>query len=541
MAVNFENLKLVPKRQSGIALALFLLLAMLPVGLDAQERTEPQEQLPRYATWRIGKFGDEGKLTNGIYRISYSPNGRYLASRSKDNVVVVYDLKTRSAICEVEGHEDWIETIDFSPDGEFFVTASGGSDKVKIWKTQTGRLQSEIDTVGGVAFFNRTGNLISVLGETHVESYSWPGAQMTQQRKWKGSNETARAMSRDGRFVIAFRSLNQQFYQTLMIDTESKSKVPLAGASAIPRAVKISADNRWVSASYHRDPKIRLWEIADPKNGRYTLNGHEETVQSLSFSPDNRFLVSSGWDQKVIAWDLLTRQAIRKFEGHQGHVNATAWAPLAFAFASGASGSKDCSLITWDIEEILFTGNDPPDLESELSLAQQFEPIWKTLGASSLRLSMRGTSQLAAGGDYYLEALEEKIQATISVHRSSSTEQYIEQLDDPDYQVRQEATEALLKMAKEVEARLRAELKQTTSPEVKYRISMILKHEPPKAKSDLVANRRWLRIILALENINTERSQAILKAVSLGHRNSDIASHAAESLQRNVKRSRLAK
>ena len=541
MPETFENLKLNLKRLSGIVLALFLLLGVLPIGLDAQEGTQSQQELPRYATWRIGEFGDEKKLTDGIYRISYSPDGRYLASRSKNNVVVVYDLKTHTAICEVEGHDEWIETIDFSPDGEFFVTASGGSDKVKIWKTQTGRLKSEISTEGGAAFFNRTGKLINVLGETHVESYSWPGVQMTHQRKWKASNETARAMSRDGRFVIAFRSLNKQFYQTLMIDTESKSKVPLAGASAIPRAVKISPDNRWVSASYHRDPKIRLWDVTDPKNGRYTLNGHQETVQSLSFSPDNRFLVSSGWDQNVIAWDLLTRQAIRKFEGHQAHVNATAWAPLSFGFASGASGSKDCTLITWDIEEILFTGNDPPDLKSELSIAQQFEPIWKSLGASSLRLSMRATSRLAAGDDYYLETLEEKIEATISVHRSSSTEQYLKQLDDPDYQVRQRATEALLKMVKEVEARLRAELKRTSSPEVKYRISMILKHERPKAKSDLVASRRWLRIILALENINSERSQAILKAVSLGHRSSSIASHARESFQRNVMRSQLAK
>ena len=364
---------------------------------------------------------------------------------------------------------------------------------------------------------------------------------MAQKRKWKGDNETAKAMSNDGRYVIAYRNLNRQFFQTLIIDTESKSKVPLVGVAAIPRTVQVSAGNQWVAATFDRDPKIRLWEVADPKSARYTLNGHESTVQSLSFSPDDRFLVSSGWDEKVVAWDLLTRQAVRKFEGHQAHVNATACAPFGFAFASGASGSKDCSLITWDMEEILFRDKDLPDAKSELTAAQQFEPIWKSLGASSLQLSIRATSKLAAGGDFYLETLERKIQGTISVDRSSNTELYIKQLNDRDYEVRERATEALMKMAKEVETRLRAELKQTTLPEVRYRISMILRHDPPKAKSDLVITRRWHRVILALEKIQTERSQAILKAVSSGHRDEEIASQASASYQRNIKRAELAK
>ena len=443
-------------------------------------------------------------------------------------------------ICEVEGHEGWIQTIDFSPDGELFMTASGAGDKVKIWKTRTGALESEIETVGIAAFFDKSGKQINVLGETQVESYSWPGVQRTQQRKWQANNnETAKSMSRDGRYVVAFRNLSRPFYQSLLIDTQSKSRISLAGATAVPRTVKVSPNNKWVAATYHREPKIRLWEIGDPKNTRYTLAGHDETVQSLSFSPDNRFLVSSGWDKNVIVWDLLTRQSIKKFKGHDGHVNATAFAPFGFAFASGASGPNDCSMITWNMKELLFDKADSPDLESEVPVDEQFEKIWKSLGTSSLRLSIKATSRLAAGDDYFLGSLEKKIESVISVNRSITTEEYIKQLDSPDFSIRQEATHALLKIVKEIETRLRVELKQTSSPEVKYRISMILKSEPPRGKSDLVVARRWYRIILALEQINTERSQAILKSVSLGHRSSEIALHAAQSHQRNVKLAKL--
>ena len=119
-------------------------------------------------------------------------------------------------------------------------------------------------------------------------------------------------------------------------------------------------------------------------------------------------------------------------------------------------------MIAWDIEPILFPGHDQPGLKSGLSVEQQLESIWKSLGASSLRLSMRATSQLAAGGDYFLETLDNKIKDTISVHRSGLVEDFLEQLDDPDYQLRQQATEALLKIIETVEAKLRAELKRTS-------------------------------------------------------------------------------
>jgi len=545
MAITLRNLELAYRNRPISILLLLLAIALPQSTLLAQDQTEqsPQVELPQYASWRVGEFGASRGVApndNGIYRIEYSPDGQFLAKRNKSNVVVVYNLKTRTMICEVEGHEGWIQTIDFSPDGEFFMTASGDGDNVKIWKTRTGALESEIETAGIAAFFDESGKQINVLGETHVESYSWPGVQKTQQRKWQANNaEMAKSMSRDGRYVVAFRNLTRPFYQSLLIDTQSKSRIPLAGATAVPRVAKVSSNNRWVAATYSREPKIRLWKIGDRQNTRYTLDGHEETVQSLSFSPDNRFLVSSGWDENVVVWDLLTRQAIKKFTGHQGNVNATAFAPFGFAFASGASGFKDCSMITWDMEELLFDKSDTPDLKSEVPVDERFEEIWKSLGASSLRISINATSKLAGGGDYFLGSLEKKIESVISVNRSITTERYIQQLDSPNFSIRERATQALLKIVKEIEARLQEELRQTSSPEVKYRIAMILKSDPPRGKSDLVVTRRWCRVILALEQINSERSQAILKAVSLGHRSSDIALHAAQSHQRNVRRSQL--
>ncbi len=508
----------------------------LPPSATALLPTDQDSDLPPHAVARWGEFGKQSE--NGIYRIQYSPDGKYLATRNNNNTVAIFDLTSQNQeqVCEIDGHEEWVQTIDFSIDSQYFMTAAGANEKVKIWNTHTGKLESEIDTDGSAAFFDPAGDAINVLGETHVETYSWPGVQMTGQKKWRRNNETRSLVSRDGRYVVAYRPLNRQVFQTLLIDVESRSNVQLSGPTGTPKCVKISADNVWVVASYNRDPKIRLWDLRDPSQRRYELRKHDETVQSVSFSPDGRFLVSSSWDEKVIVWDLLTRQPIGEFLGHSEHVNATASAPLDYGFASGASGTTDCSTILWDMKELLFKPEHKPDPNSKLTREQEFDSIWRLLGTSSLKTSMTATSRFAQSGDLYLDLLENRIQPVISNQSSGTIDERIKLLEHPEFKVRTQATEDLIKLKGLAEAKLRRVLKDNISPEIRYRISLILRRKEPRPKSNVVETRRWFRTILSLEEINSVRSQTILKSIADGHRDVYVSEHAKKSFDRNIQR-----
>src|SRR5438874_2170404 len=46
------------------------------------------------------------------------------------------------------------------------------------------------------------------------------------------------------------------------------------------------------------------------------LSGHTDTLKSLSFSPDGKFLLSVGWDDRLCVWDLQTGQIVNVFEYH---------------------------------------------------------------------------------------------------------------------------------------------------------------------------------------------------------------------------------
>jgi WD40 repeat protein len=488
--------------------------------------------LPQYAVWR---FGDYGRLTesNGIYRLEFSRDGKLLATRNRENSVAIYDVQKQTQICEVSGHENsWVTSIDFSPDAEFFMTAAGSSEKVKIWNTQTGKLESEIDTDATAAYFDDAGDAIHVFGETHVETYSWPGVQMTTQRKWKTEKLTRAGMSRDGRLVVAYRSLNPQIYQSLVIDLESKSKVTLDGTTAIPKSVVFSPNNLWVAVVHQRDPRVRLWDLRDPGNKKYTLAKHNETVQSISISPDNRFLISSSWDGNVVAWDLLSREPIGLFEGHTQHVNATAFSPVDFIFASGASGVNDCSTILWNMRDLVIP--EVPDPKPE-----DFDPIWSRLGTTSLKISLRATAEFIKGGEMFLDPLEERIKSSVMTSSSGTFDENIRLLTHPEYVVRERATEDLIRVRVQAEPRLRRVLVESTDPELRYRIGRILKTKIARSTTSVVDLRRWGRIIFALEQINSTHSQKILESIADGHRDVDVAEDARDSFERNERRNKL--
>jgi WD40 repeat protein len=529
------------KRWRSLPLFIVLMMIMGEATLFAQtDPVQPEDQkpvikrdqadeLPEHAIWRIEE-PENARNANGIYRLQYSDDGKLLATRNRENVVIIYDTQSRRKLCEVSGHDNnWIETIDFSPDSKYFMTAAGSNEKVKIWNSQTGKLQTEIDTDAKAAYFSEDGTQVFVLGLTHVERYSWPGGRQVSRKQWRNNAAQAVAMSQDGRLVVVYRALTNQIFQTQVMDLENKSRIALDGPKTTPKCVVISPNNLWVAASYHTKARVHLWDLRDPHNSKYVLAAHKERVQSLAFSSDNRLLVSASWDRNVIAWDLLTRQSLYQFAGHTEHVNATACSPLDFTIASGATGKSDTSAIVWDLKERL--------LASGSGEMQSFGRIWNGLGASSVETSIVSTMQLVRQFEQMLPPLNERIQKDVSQATSADVDELVQFLNHPKFAVREEATKKLIMMRGRAEAELRRILNQTISAEVRYRVTTVLNQSVDRPTINFTDKRRWHRIVMALELINTVKSAELLQRIAAGHPNVDISLDAASALERNRIRS----
>jgi WD40 repeat protein len=68
-----------------------------------------------------------------VYSVSFSPDGKFLASGSWDETVKVWEVGSWREVATLRGHQDWVYSVSFSPDGKFL--ASGSRDKtVKVWE-----------------------------------------------------------------------------------------------------------------------------------------------------------------------------------------------------------------------------------------------------------------------------------------------------------------------------------------------------------------------------------------------------------------------
>src|SRR5262249_18047648 len=79
------------------------------------------------------------------------------------------------------------------------------------------------------------------------------------------------------------------------------------------------------------------------------FKGHTDTVESVSLSPDGKYLVTASFDHKVRLFDAASGKEIRTYGGEQGHKGQV----LCVAFtAKGdqlASGGADNNVRIWDV------------------------------------------------------------------------------------------------------------------------------------------------------------------------------------------------
>ncbi len=239
--------------------------------------------------------------------VASNREGTMLAMGDTKSKIRLRDPEGRQLLT-LEGHENWVRSIAFSPDGKILV--SGSDDwKVMLWNTSTGQLLNQL--------------------EGH------------RARVWSV------AFSPDGQIVAS--SGEDQTLRLWHVDSGKPYCEPIKHVNWV-RAIAFSPKKSdWV-ATGSSDRIVRLWDIKTAQCIR-EFQGHQGRVRSLAFSPDGTRLISAGDDRVICLWDVATGKRLRAFEepehGHQGWVRSLAFSPDG---RSLASSSEDSRILIWDVE-----------------------------------------------------------------------------------------------------------------------------------------------------------------------------------------------
>jgi WD40 repeat protein len=307
-----------------------------------------------------------------VYQVSFSPDGKTLASASSDKTVKLWDVVTGKKLKTLNGHPDGFNRVSFSPDGKTLASAS--SDKtVKLWEVGTGK---ELKTLNGhqslvfsVSFSPDGKTLASASSDKTVKL--WDVGTGKELKTLKGHQDMVWSVSYspDGK-TLASASFDGTV--KLWDVATGKELKTLKGHQDRVWGVSFSPDGKTL-ASASQDATVKLWDMATGKELK-TLNEHRDWVISVSFSPDGKTLASASSDKTVKLWDVGTSKELKTLKGHQDQVNSVSFSPDGKTLASG---SADKTVRIWAVkalwDNLWDNGKEPPISQPLLG---HEAPVW---------------------------------------------------------------------------------------------------------------------------------------------------------------------
>jgi WD40 repeat protein len=229
--------------------------------------------------------------TDRVHAVAFSPDGKLLASGSRDHTVKLWELTSRRAIATLHGYTGGWSSLAYSPDGK---TLAGGTRQgpILLWDIRSGRVAASLN--------GHTDLILCV-------AYTRDGRTLAS-----GSNDgTIKLWNVASRREIA----------------------TLTGHTATVTSIRF-APNGKLLASGGGDGTLRLWNVATGRLVR-TLRGHRDTISAVVFSPDGAVLASGSSDQTVKLWSPTTERESGEVLRQKATVTAVTFSPDSRTLALG--------------------------------------------------------------------------------------------------------------------------------------------------------------------------------------------------------------
>ncbi|MBP5682190.1 MAG: WD40 repeat domain-containing protein [Bacteroidales bacterium] len=267
-------------------------------------------------TWSIGKRFETYEKAKNVSFAGFSPNGL--------NIIVVQDSTAQSwdltgeVVATFKGHHSYINSARFSPDGTMVLTACKDGT-ARLWKAD-GTLQTAFDehkaTVNDAIFTCDGANVISVSDDSTVIIHNLKTNAVNVIRGKYGITAVCPSPEPN---VFAIGDANGDIS---VCEVSGKVLRTFHGHDARVNSVAFSYDGKFIVTS-SSDETAGLWDNLGQRH--YTFRGYENKVNSAVFSPDGKFILTTSDDGNANLWAMDGRD-IMSFK-HDGMVKDAVFSP----------------------------------------------------------------------------------------------------------------------------------------------------------------------------------------------------------------------
>lgn len=259
-----------------------------------------------------------------VESVAWSPDSAYIATAGRERVVRIWDAVSGEPVRLLTGPTDIVRQVAWSPDGRY-VAASSKDCVVRVWEAGTGILAQDLEghrnDVWGVTWSPDSTRLASASHDQTARV--WDLAAGTAAVVLEGHTDFVEgvAWSPDGLSIATGSG-------------DHTARIWDAGTGALRLLLRGHTDYVWnlawspdssALASASSDHTVRLVSAHDAKV-LVVLRGHSDTVWGVTWSPTGTQLATSSTDGSAIVWDLRPRGAeVVAADGHRGPVNQASW------------------------------------------------------------------------------------------------------------------------------------------------------------------------------------------------------------------------
>ena len=286
-----------------------------------------------------------------VNTLVFSPNGKIIASGSEDNTIRLWDAQSGEVINTLIGHSDTIKSLAYSPDGK--VITSGANDKTaRLWDAKSGELINTLkghsDWVSALAFSPDGKVIVSGSYDTSIRLWSAQTGEFIKALTGHSNWVNTIAFSPDGKVIVSGAGgiLSSEDNSVRLWNAQSGELIKIIkGHRDNVYSLAFTPDGKFIASSGSSDGTIRLWNAQSGETTR-VMRGHGSDVRKVAYSPDGKTIASISYDEYIKLWNAETGEMINTLVESNNWIGSFAFSPDN---KSIVSSSNNNTIHIWDI------------------------------------------------------------------------------------------------------------------------------------------------------------------------------------------------